>query len=52
MIEKFVGTNIEVIIEEIDKWMIANNASFYGSKAIRKRDLPDGSFEFIINVKL
>ncbi|CAH0417703.1 hypothetical protein [Periweissella ghanensis] len=52
MIKIFSGTDIEAIVKEIDEWMIANNASFYGSRAIRKRDLPDGSFEFTVNVKL
>ncbi|MCM0599014.1 hypothetical protein [Periweissella fabalis] len=52
MIKIFSGNDIEKVIKEIDEWMIANNASFYGSKAIHKRDLPDGSFEFTVNVKL
>lgn len=52
MVKKFIGTNIEELITEIDTWMIENHASFYGSKAIRKRDLPNGAYEFIVSVKL
>lgn len=52
MIKKFTGIDAQQIIKEIDAWMIANNASFYGSKAMRKRVLPNGMQEFIINVKL
>lgn len=52
MIKKFTGNNAKEIIKEIDKWMISNNASFYGSKAMRKRILPNGVQEFIINVKI
>lgn len=52
MIKIFSGNDIEEIIKEIDEWMINNHASFYGSKPIRKRDLPDGSFEFTVNIKL
>lgn len=41
MEKKFKGYDLGKLIETIDDWLLVNNAAFYGSKPMIKREVTD-----------
>lgn len=53
MKKEFSGYDLKSLIEEIDQWLITNQAAFYGSKPMALHEVvtDDGKIHYIITIK-
>lgn len=53
MKKEFSGYDLKSLIEEIDQWLISNQAAFYGSKPMILHEVvtDDGKIHYIITIK-